>query len=323
MQYIRTIQIPNGETYTLDGTDGKITNCIVSSPSSAITISEQIITLHQGLTFLIPKSRNEDNTLNNIRYQILNDTTIDYSTVGERTFKFTFLYGPSGWYISQNYQESNNAPDFYGFAQCYFNYIDNLIYSNYNSERWEQKDIAVLGSGMIENGIITSFTPNLPVELLKRSDLNEIGKVYPVGEPFISLNNYLNVNEIWLEGAEVSRTTYSELFAIYGTTYGAGDGETTFNLPDFRNRVIWGAEDFGYIEAGLPNITGGFVNTPFAEFSGSGAFSSTNGGGKNPSPSNYSGRNANFDASRSNPIYGNSTTVQPPSIKVRVKTRYK
>jgi prepilin-type N-terminal cleavage/methylation domain-containing protein len=38
-------------------------------------------------------------------------------------------------------------------------------------------------------------------------------------------------------GTEVSRTTYSDLFAVIGTTYGDGDGSTTFNLPDERGRV--------------------------------------------------------------------------------------
>lgn len=47
----------------------------------------------------------------------------------------------------------------------------------------------------------------------------------------------------WLQchGAAVSRTTYANLFAVIGTRYGAGDGGTTFNLPDFRGRVLVGA----------------------------------------------------------------------------------
>lgn len=42
----------------------------------------------------------------------------------------------------------------------------------------------------------------------------------------------------WLfcDGSAVSRTTYSDLFAVIGETYGNGDGTTTFNLPDFRGR---------------------------------------------------------------------------------------
>ena len=38
------------------------------------------------------------------------------------------------------------------------------------------------------------------------------------------------------DGAAVSRTTYAALFAVCGTTYGAGDGSTTFNVPDKRSR---------------------------------------------------------------------------------------
>ncbi len=41
-------------------------------------------------------------------------------------------------------------------------------------------------------------------------------------------------------GAEVSRTQYAALFAKIGTTFGAGDGATTFNLPDLREKVIKG-----------------------------------------------------------------------------------
>jgi microcystin-dependent protein len=42
-------------------------------------------------------------------------------------------------------------------------------------------------------------------------------------------------------GAAVSRSTYSALFAVLGTTYGSGDGSTTFNVPDFRDRFPVGA----------------------------------------------------------------------------------
>jgi microcystin-dependent protein len=47
----------------------------------------------------------------------------------------------------------------------------------------------------------------------------------------------------WLlcQGQAVSRSTYSGLFAVLGTTYGAGDSSTTFNLPDLRGRTPMGA----------------------------------------------------------------------------------
>lgn len=43
------------------------------------------------------------------------------------------------------------------------------------------------------------------------------------------------------DGSAVSRTAYAELFAAIGTTWGAGDGSTTFNLPDLRGRAAVGA----------------------------------------------------------------------------------
>jgi microcystin-dependent protein len=74
------------------------------------------------------------------------------------------------------------------------------------------------------------------------------------------------------DGSEVSRTTYARLFTLIGTTYGAGDGSTTFRLPDCRGRIsigvgqgsgltnrvlaaIGGAETHILTEAQLPSHT--------------------------------------------------------------------
>ena len=46
-------------------------------------------------------------------------------------------------------------------------------------------------------------------------------------------------------GQTVNRSQYADLFAAIGTTYGAGDGSTTFVLPDLRGRVIAGQDDMG------------------------------------------------------------------------------
>lgn len=48
---------------------------------------------------------------------------------------------------------------------------------------------------------------------------------------------------LWANGAAVSRATYANLFAKIGTTYGAGNGTTTFNLPDLRGTVPLGREN--------------------------------------------------------------------------------
>ena len=56
----------------------------------------------------------------------------------------------------------------------------------------------------------------------------------------------------WLKanGAAVSRTAYAALFAAIGTTYGAGDGSTTFNLPDLRGEFMRGWDDGRGIDHG-------------------------------------------------------------------------
>ncbi|MBR0964774.1 tail fiber protein [Bradyrhizobium diazoefficiens] len=50
-------------------------------------------------------------------------------------------------------------------------------------------------------------------------------------------------------GQAVSRTAYSTLFSMFGTTYGTGDGSTTFNVPDLRGRVTAGRDDMGGVAA--------------------------------------------------------------------------
>lgn len=67
----------------------------------------------------------------------------------------------------------------------------------------------------------------------------------------------------WLlcDGSAVSRTTYATLFDVIGTTYGSGDGSTTFNVPDLRGRAIAGKDDMGgsaanRITSGGSGITG-------------------------------------------------------------------
>ena len=56
---------------------------------------------------------------------------------------------------------------------------------------------------------------------------------------------YLKAN-----GNAVSRTTYAALFAAIGTTYGTGDGSTTFNLPDLRGEFVRGLDDGRGVDSG-------------------------------------------------------------------------
>ena len=130
----------------------------------------------------------------------------------------------------------------------------------------------------------------------------------------------------WLKanGAAVSRTTYAALFAAIGTTYGAGDGHSTFNLPDLRAEFVRGWDDGRGIDSGrafgsaqsdaIRNIKGsiealysGYRYTLYTKADGafgtefddgvSATFSSSNG----DSDHNNRKKRVVFDASRSVP----------------------
>ena len=59
-------------------------------------------------------------------------------------------------------------------------------------------------------------------------------------------------------GQAISRSTYSDLFTAIGTTYGVGDGSSTFNIPDLRGRAVAGQDDMGGSSANrLTGQTGG------------------------------------------------------------------
>ena len=52
------------------------------------------------------------------------------------------------------------------------------------------------------------------------------------------------------DGTAVSRTTYADLFTAIGTTFGAGNGSTTFNLPDLRGEFVRGYDDGRGVDSG-------------------------------------------------------------------------
>ena len=118
------------------------------------------------------------------------------------------------------------------------------------------------------------------------------------------------------DGAAVGRETYPDLFAAIGTAFGEGDGSTTFNLPDLIGRFAQGSNTPGLkIEAGLPNIEG---DSKSANYGGiaepTGAFFRTTSRSLVPVVQVTDDFSAAIDASRSNPIYGASDTVQPPAL---------
>jgi len=78
----------------------------------------------------------------------------------------------------------------------------------------------------------------------------------PTGSLMMWATSSAPTNWLLCNGTAISRTTYATLFAIIGTTFGSGDGSTTFNVPDYRDRMPIGAGS-----TYSPNSNGGSAST--------------------------------------------------------------
>jgi phage-related tail fiber protein len=101
----------------------------------------------------------------------------------------------------------------------------------------------------------------------------DIDKIVPAGTViYVSQNSapdgYLKAN-----GAAVSRSAYAVLFATIGTIFGAGNGTTTFNLPDLRGEFIRGFDDNRGVDSGR-----GFGNAQGHAFESHNHMQSSSGG---------------------------------------------
>lgn len=185
--------------------------------------------------------------------------------------------------------------------------------------------LAVLGAlcpTMGGNSLFTEYGVIPVVEAASNSSVGEVSAFAKDSNP----KGYL-----LCDGRAVSRTEYAELFAEIGTKYGAGDGRTTFNLPKLTDgRFIEGSTSAGtYHEAGLPNITGSVKNNMGVGYllgqggetgSATGAMELNRRASWDMENQSASGGNSydfGIDASKSNPIYGKSSTVQPNALTMR------
>ena len=137
---------------------------------------------------------------------------------------------------------------------------------------------------------------------------------FPVG--FLALYAGSNVPDGWFrcDGSTVANmaTNYPKLYAVLGKNV----------LPNSSGMCLQGAvSDIGTnVSAGLPNITGSF-QTLYPGTPITGAFYESSGT-SNGDGGNGSTKGVTLDASRSNGIYGRSSTVQPPAIKVAVLIKH-
>jgi microcystin-dependent protein len=103
------------------------------------------------------------------------------------------------------------------------------------------------GSTWISRDAGTSLTVGDRCWILQQGNVSFIGGRLVGGssQPVGSIINFASATTVppgWLacNGQAVSRTDYARLFAVCGTTYGSGDGSTTFNIPNLNDRTVVG-----------------------------------------------------------------------------------
>ena len=98
----------------------------------------------------------------------------------------------------------------------------------------------------------------------------QITSAVPVGTITAIASLIIPTGYLECNGATISRTTYANLFSIIGTGYGAGDGSTTFQVPDLRGEFIRGLDNGRGIDSGrsIGTVQGDSVNNFSATING-------------------------------------------------------
>ena len=277
-----------------------------------------------GVRGLYPNSKNKDGSLKSIEY-VSTKVSIITNPFGAAPSPSSCIcmYKNGEVSVAYRYVESETAPTT-TYTSWYNPKTNKVLYNGSTVSSWSPQEVIVLGYltwdyiASPKTNTFTSLKPKLPFQAVDRNDLKQVE--LPIGSviPFAANsapNGYLICN-----GATVSRTTYADLFKVIGTTYGTGDGSTTFNLPQLSDgRFIRGESVAGNVHsAGLPNITGGpfHIGAPWQGTETKGALIAVSGDASH-NDSGGTGWKLSFDASKSNSIYGKSSTVMPQSLSMR------
>jgi len=124
----------------------------------------------------------------------------------------------------------------------------------FNSDTTFHSNLSVSGTFLSNNATLsgTLSGTTLSAGAMAAGSLSAQGSVKVLLSGYIIMFAGASVPSGWVEltGQAISRTTYDALFAQIGTTYGAGDGSTTFTLPDMRRRVAVGRGGTGTFTLG-------------------------------------------------------------------------
>lgn len=120
-----------------------------------------------------------------------------------------------------------------------------------------QQSAGTLITDTLYNEIVDAIAHVLGLKLGEDalSDLSSNTVIIPTGSVMPFAGSSAPSGWVLCDGSAVSRTTYEDLYTLIGTTYGSGDGSTTFNLPDLRGRIPGGMDNMGGVGANVITAT--------------------------------------------------------------------
>jgi microcystin-dependent protein len=148
-----------------------------------------------------------------------------------------------------------------GTSICFWAHVTNAAGATFNLDGLGALPLMAPVNVQLQSGVIVAGTP------YKVRYSNNTGWVLegvfgggfaiPIGAfmPYLSLTPPVSSFALPY-GQAISRATYATLFSMIGTTFGVGDGSTTFNIPDLRGRTIVGQDNMGGAAAGLITTAG-------------------------------------------------------------------
>ena len=146
-----------------------------------------------------------------------------------------------------------------------------VVDGEYSAKHW-----AEVAEETVTIGIIDDITPS-NTKTYSSNKINELLKLtLPAGTVITFASSTAPAGYLKANGALISRTAYADLFAIIGTTFGAGNGSTTFALPDLRAYFPRGWDDGRGIDTG--RVFGSNQDEAFKSHDHTGTYSGSTGG---------------------------------------------
>jgi len=196
---------------------GNITTTMLETGMQANVTAEDVYDANGNyqqtdFSFELPETAGTVVTVNNVEQENLSFTSDPQTQLNDKLDKKT---GTSVVYI--NDEQGNSATLSYSQAS---NVSDAIV------QRKTGGAIAVPAPSANEDAVPKSYV--------------DVGFV-PIGSVLDFAGSNVPANYLLCNGQAVSRTDYAELFAVIGTTWGSGDGSTTFNVPNSQGKVSMGA----------------------------------------------------------------------------------